>query len=202
MRYVKVIAWDSSERGAVDAVHFQFYADAVVYREETIRDTGTDSLPLRKFAQAFLKLGWHKTNEAERYLHILADNRTGDGTPESVWMYFREGAITVYKAVARDLDNDGILELILSSDVNNDGRADRKDRGLVRLLAKEFLKFGWNDRSHAPAWECLKGRSASSDAKRHGCIPLRHVETVIPALCPPTPLPAPGVPPGSTVHEN
>lgn len=143
MRYVNVIAWDSSERGAVDTVHFQFYADAVVYREETIRDAGTDLPALRTFAQAFLKLDWHKTDEAERYLHILADNLTGDGRPEAVWMYFREGAITVYKAVARDLDNDGTLELILSSDVNNDGRADRKDRGLVRLLAKEFLKFGW-----------------------------------------------------------
>lgn len=141
MRYVKVIAWDGTGRGTVDTVHFQFYADAVVYREETVRDTGTDLLPLRKFAQAYLKLGWHKTGEDERYLDILADNFTGDGTPEAVWLYFREGAITAYKAVARDLDNDGTLELILSSDVNNDGRADRKDRGLVRLLAKEFLKF-------------------------------------------------------------
>ncbi len=143
MRYVKVIAWDSTEKGVVDTVHFQFYAGAVVYREETIRDAGADPLPLRKFAQAYLKLGWHKTDEAERYLDIFADNFTGDGTPEAVWMYFREEAITAYKAVARDLDNDGTLELILSSDVNNDGRADRKDRSLVRLLAKEFLKFGW-----------------------------------------------------------
>lgn len=48
-----------------------------------------------------------------------------------------------YKAAAQDLDNDGGLELILASDVDNDGRSNRTDRSRVTALVKQFLKLGW-----------------------------------------------------------
>lgn len=73
-------------------------------------------------------------------MRIFSQHSSSDGTQQTVRLHFHEGAVIAYKAAAHDLDNDGVFELILSSDVDNDGRANRTDRSRVSSLVREFLK--------------------------------------------------------------
>ncbi|KAA0978245.1 hypothetical protein [Pseudomonas sp. ANT_H12B] len=139
MRYLKVIAQDRSGKGSADTVHFQFYEDDRLQREATDADR-----QLRSLGKTYLKCVWFNEGEGEvRHLRIFSQNPSADGTSETVRLHFHEGQKIAYKAAAHDLDNDGGLEVILSSDVDNDGRADRTDRNRVAALAKQFLKLGW-----------------------------------------------------------
>jgi hypothetical protein len=140
MRYLKVIAQDRSGKGTADTVHFQFYEDEQLQREAT----DADRQQLRSLGKTYLKCAWFNEGEGEeRHLRIFSQNPSADGTPETVRLHFHEGQTIAYKAAAHDLDNDGGLEVILSSDVDNDGHADRTDRSRVTALVKRFLKLGW-----------------------------------------------------------
>ncbi|EUB73272.1 hypothetical protein PMI27_003015 [Pseudomonas sp. GM41(2012)] len=139
MRYLKVIAQDRSGKGTADTVHFQFYEDEQLQREAT----DADRQQLRSLGKTYLKCAWFNEGEGEeRHLRIFSQNPSADGTPETVRLHFHEGQKIAYKAAAHDLDNDGGLEVILSSDVDNDGRADRTDRRRVASMVEEFLKLG------------------------------------------------------------
>ncbi|MHC8369086.1 hypothetical protein ACYZT9_25290 [Pseudomonas sp. ZT5P21] len=138
MRYLKVIAQDRSGKGVADALHFEFYEDDQLQRKAT----NADLKRLKSFSTNYLKCAWFNRGEGEeRHLRIFSQNPSADGSPETVRLHFHEGPVIAYKAAARDLDNDGEFELILSSDVDNDGRADRTDRSRVRSLVREFLKI-------------------------------------------------------------
>jgi hypothetical protein len=139
MRYLKVIAQDRSGKGTADTVHFEFYENDRLQRETT----DADRQRLQFFGKTYLKCAWFNEGEGEeRHLRIFSQNPSADGTPETVRLHFHEGQTIAYKAAAHDLDNDGGLEVILSSDVDNDGRADRTDRRRVASMAGEFLKLG------------------------------------------------------------
>ncbi|KOY04210.1 hypothetical protein [Pseudomonas nunensis] len=139
-RYLKVIAQDSTGQGHADTVLYRFIENEHLQREAT----ATELRRLKVFGKTYLKCAWFNAGEGEeRYLRIFSQNLSGDGTPEIVHLHFREGPVIVYKAAAQDLDNDGGLELILASDVDNDGRSDRTDRSRVTALVKQFLKVGW-----------------------------------------------------------
>ncbi|MHC8356900.1 hypothetical protein ACYZTL_17155 [Pseudomonas sp. LB3P81] len=139
MRYLKVIAQDRSGKGVADTLDFEFYEDDRLQRKAT----EADRQRLKSFSNTYLKCGWYNSGEGEeRHLRIFSQNPSADGTPETVRLHFHEGPVIAYKAAARDLDNDGVFELILSSDVDNDGHANRTDRSRVAALAREFLKIG------------------------------------------------------------
>lgn len=138
MRCLKVIAQDRSGQGAADTVHFEFYEDDQLQRKAT----EADRQRLKSFSKTYLKCAWYNSGEGEdRHLRIFSQNPSADGTPETVRLHFHDGPVIAYKAAAHDLDNDGGLEVILSSDVDNDGRADRTDRNRVRSLVQSFLKI-------------------------------------------------------------
>lgn len=140
MRYLKVIAQDRSGQGLVDTLQFEFYEEDRLQRKAT----AAERLRLKSLGNTYLKCAWFNLGEGEeRHLRIFSLNPSADGTPESVRLHFHEGPVIAYKAAAHDLEGDGGLEVILSSDVDNDGRADRTDRNRVRALAKQFLKLGW-----------------------------------------------------------
>ena len=140
MRYLNVIAQDRRGEGKADTLLYRFYEDDQLQREATEADLRR----LKVFGKTFLKCAWFNVGDGEaRYLRIFSQNLSGDGTPEIVHLHFREGPVIAYKAAAQDLDNDGGLELILASDVDNDGHADRTDRSRVTALVKQFLKVGW-----------------------------------------------------------
>lgn len=137
---MKVIAQDPSGQGAADTVHFEFYEDDQLQRKAT----AAERQRLKSFSKTYLKCAWYNSGDGEtRHLRIFSLNSSADGTPESVRLHFHDGAVISYKAAVHDLDNDGGLEVILSSDVDNDGRADRTDRRRVTTLVKQFLKVGW-----------------------------------------------------------
>ena len=138
MHYLKVIAQDRSGKGSADTVHFQFYEDEQLQREAT----SADRQRLKSFGKSYLKCAWFNEGEGEdRHLRIFSQNPSADVSPETVRLHFHEGPVIAYKAAVRDLDNDGVFELILASDVDNDGRANRTDRRRVLSLAREFLKI-------------------------------------------------------------
>jgi hypothetical protein len=140
MRYLKVIAQDRSGQGVADTLQFEFYEDDRLQRKAT----EADRQRLNAFGNTYLKCAWFNGGDGEeRHLRIFSQNPSADGTPETVRLHFHEGPVIAYKAAARDLDNDGVFELILSTDVDNDGRANRTDRSRVAALAKQFLKVGW-----------------------------------------------------------
>lgn len=140
MRYLKVVAQDRSGQGVADTLQFEFYENDRLQRKAT----EADRQRLNAFGNTYLKCAWFNGGDGEeRHLRIFSQNPSADGTPETVRLHFHEGPVIAYKAAARDLDNDGIFELILSTDVDNDGRANRTDRSRVVALAKQFLKLGW-----------------------------------------------------------
>lgn len=139
MRYLKVIAQDRSGQGVADTLQFEFHEEDRLQRKAT----AAERLRLKSFGNTYLKCTWFNSGEEEaRHLRIFSLNPSADCTPESVRLHFHEGPVIAYKAAAHDLDDDGGLELILSSDVDNDGRADRTDRRRVTALVREFLKVG------------------------------------------------------------
>ena len=139
MRYLKVIAQDRSGQGVADTLQFEFHEEDRLQRKAT----EADRQRLKAFGNTYLKCAWFNSGEGEeRHLRIFSQNPSADGSPETVRLHFHEGQVIAYKAAARDLDNDGVFELILSSDVDNDGRADRTDRRRVTALVREFLKVG------------------------------------------------------------
>ena len=140
MRYLKVIAQDQSANGQPDTLHFRSYEAEQLQREAT----QADLLGLKRLGTTYLKCAWYNAGEGEaRHLRIFSPNPCADGTPKTVLLHFREGEKIAYKAAVHDLDNDGAYEVVLSSDVDNDGRADRTDRRRVSSLVREFLKSGW-----------------------------------------------------------
>jgi hypothetical protein len=139
MRYMKVIAQDRSGKGVADTLHFEFHEEDRLLRKATAEDR----LRLKSFGNTYLKCAWFNRGEEQaRHLRIFSQNPSADGSPETVRLHFHEGPEIVYKAAAHDVDGDGGLEVILSSDVDNDGRADRTDRRRVTALVREFLKIG------------------------------------------------------------
>ncbi|MGF6205204.1 MULTISPECIES: hypothetical protein [Pseudomonas] len=140
VRYLKVIARDSTGQGHADTVLYQFFEHDQLQRVAT----NADLRRLKTLGKTYLKCAWFNTDESEeRHLRIFSQNPSADGTPEQVRLHFHEGPLIAYKAAAQDLDNDGELELIWSSDVDNDGRSNRTDRSRVTALVKQFLKLGW-----------------------------------------------------------
>jgi len=141
MRYLKVIAQDRSGQGVADTLQFRFYEDDHLLREATAAELKR----LKVFGTTYLKCAWFNAGESEeRHLRIFSLNPSADGTPEQVRLHFHQGPVIACKAAAHDQDNDGGLEVILSSDVDNDGRANRTDRRRVAMLVKQFLKVGWS----------------------------------------------------------
>ncbi|RON56564.1 hypothetical protein [Pseudomonas frederiksbergensis] len=140
MRYLKVIAQDRGGRGEADTLRYLFYEDDRLLHEAM----AADLRQLKVFGKTYLKCAWFNAGQGEeRHLRIFSLNPSADGTPESVRLHFHEGEVIAYKAAAHDLDNDGGLEVILSSDVDNDGRSNRTDRSRVTALVKQFLKVDW-----------------------------------------------------------
>lgn len=140
MRYLKVIAQDRSAEGVADTLRFQLFED-----EQWLREATDDEIQrLRTFGITYLKCRWFNAGEGEeRHLRMFALNPSGDGTPESVRLHFHEGPIIAYKAAVHDLDNDGTFEIVLVSDIDNDGHANRTDRTRLNTLVREFLKIEW-----------------------------------------------------------
>jgi hypothetical protein len=139
MHYLKVIAQGRNGKGVADTVHFEFYEDERLQRKAT----SAERLRLKSFSRTYLKCAWFNDGEGEeRHLRIFSQHSSSDGTPKTVRLHFHEGLVIAYKAAAHDLDNDGVFKLILSSDVDNDGRANRTDRSRVWSLVREFLKVG------------------------------------------------------------
>lgn len=140
MRYLQVIAQDRWGTGAGNTVQLRFHEGERGLREPTERE----HVQLRSFVRTYLKCAWFNEGEGQaRHLRIFALNPRGDGTPESVRLHFHQGETIAYKAAVHDLDNDGGFEVVLCSDVDNDGRANRTDRSRVTALVKQFLKLGW-----------------------------------------------------------
>lgn len=140
MRFLKVIAQDRKNSGAGDYVQLQFHDNEQEWREATAREVAR----LRSFTRTYLKCAWFNAADGQtRHMRIFALNPGNDGTPESVRLHFNEGDTIVYKAVVHDLDNDGSFEIVLCSDVDNDGHSNRTDRSRVTALVKQFLKVGW-----------------------------------------------------------
>ncbi|WP_367255075.1 hypothetical protein [Pseudomonas sp. stari2] len=140
MRFLKVIARDRSSSGAGHSVQMRFHDSEQDWREASVREVAQ----LRSFSSTYLKCAWfNAADDDARHLRIFALNPGGDGTPESVRLHFHEGETIAYKAAVHDLDNDGSFEVVLCSDVDNDGRANRTDRSRVTALVKQFLKVGW-----------------------------------------------------------
>jgi len=140
MRYLKVIAQDRSGHQAADTLQFLFFDGDQLLGEATLADRQR----LRVLGKTYLKCAWSNVGSSDaRHLRIFAENPSANGSSELVRLHFHDGPQIAYKAAARDLDNDGELELILSSDVDNDGHANRTDRARVRTMAKEFLRLGW-----------------------------------------------------------
>jgi len=140
MRYLKVIAQDQNADGQPDTLHLRFYEDEQLQREATQADLHR----LKRLGSTYLKCAWYNAGDDEaRHLRIFAQNPSADGTPETVRLHFHDGAQIAYKAAVHDLDNDGAFEVVLSTDVDNDGRADRTDRSRISALVREFLKSGW-----------------------------------------------------------
>ena len=138
MRYLKVIAQDRSGQGVPDSVHFEFYQDGRLQRQATPAEV----TQLKSFSKTYVKCAWFNSGaDIDRHLRIFSLNPSADGTPESVRLHFHDGLNISYKAAVHDLDNDGSFEVTLSSDVDNDGRANRTDRSRVVALAKQFLKL-------------------------------------------------------------
>ncbi|BCX71064.1 MULTISPECIES: hypothetical protein [Pseudomonas] len=140
MRYLKVIAQDRSGGGVADTLQFQFFEG-----EQLLREATDDEIRrLRTFGSTYLKCRWFNAGEGEeRHLRMFSLNPSGDGTPESVRLHFHEGPIIAYKAAVHDLDNDGTFEIVLVSDIDNDGHANRTDRTRLNTLVREFLKLEW-----------------------------------------------------------
>lgn len=140
MRYLKIIAQDRSGQGPPDTLHVHFYEDEQLQREATQADLHR----LKRLGTTYLKCAWYNAGESEaRHLRIFSQNPSADGTPETVRLHFHDGAQIAYKAAVHDLDNDGVYEVVLSTDVDNDGRGDRTDRSRVSALVREFLRVGW-----------------------------------------------------------
>jgi len=140
MRFLKVIARDRYGSGAGDTVQLRFHDSEQDWREASAREVAQ----LRSFSRTYLKCAWfNAADEDTRHLRIFALNPGRDGTPESVRLHFHQGETIAYKAAVHDLDNDGGFEVVLCSDVDNDGRANRTDRSRVTALVKPFLKLGW-----------------------------------------------------------
>ncbi|PKH39234.1 hypothetical protein BI292_23775 [Pseudomonas sp. 43NM1] len=140
MRYLKVVAQDRSAQGVGDFLLFRFYEDDRLLREAT----AAELLRLKVLGKTYLKCAWFNIGEGEeRHLRIFSQNPSGDGTAETVRLHFHDGAQIAYKAAAHDQDNDGRLEVILSSDVDNDGHSNRTDRSRVTALVKQYLKINW-----------------------------------------------------------
>ncbi|WP_439820261.1 hypothetical protein ACSPX5_22070 [Pseudomonas sp. HLG18] len=140
MRFLKVIARDRSGSGAGDSVQLRFHDSEQDWREASAREVAQ----LRSFTSTYLKCAWfNAADEDSRHLRIFVLNPGSDGTPESVRLHFHQGETIAYKAAVHDLDNDGRFEVVLCSDVDNDGRANRTDRSRVTALVKQFLKLGW-----------------------------------------------------------
>jgi hypothetical protein len=140
MRFLKVVAQDRSENGAADTLRFHFFED-----EQWLRDATDDEvLRLKTFGAHYFKCRWFNDGEGEeRHLRLFTLNPTADGTPDSVHLHFHEGPNVAYKAAVHDLDNDDAFEIVLCSDVDNDGRANRTDRTRVNALVREYLKLDW-----------------------------------------------------------
>lgn len=131
MRYLKVIAQDRSGTGVANTLRFQFHEDEQLSRKAT----EAERQQLTSFSKTYLKCAWFNDGEGEaRHLRIFLQN------PRTVRLHFHEGSTIAYKAAAHDLNSDGVFDVILSSDVDNDGRADRTDRNRVKSLVREFLK--------------------------------------------------------------
>ncbi|VVQ15949.1 hypothetical protein PS918_05932 [Pseudomonas fluorescens] len=140
MRFLKVIAQDRSGEGVAETLRFQFFEDDQWLREATDAEIRL----LRTFGTTYLRCAWFNEGEGEeRHLRIFSLNPSGDGTPESVRLHFHQGPIIAYKAAVHDLDNDGTFEVVLVSDIDNDGHANRTDRTRLNTLVREFLKLGW-----------------------------------------------------------
>jgi len=141
MRYLKVVAQDLNGRGTADTLHFSFHDGERLGRDATVAELKR----LRVFGNTYLKCAWYNLGDGNvRHLRVFSGNASGDGTPEIVHLHFHDGTQIAYKAAMQDLDNDGELELILCSDVDNDGHANRTDRNRVKALVREFLKLGWS----------------------------------------------------------
>ncbi|MHC8353526.1 hypothetical protein ACYZT7_30555 [Pseudomonas sp. RT4P38] len=135
-----MIAQEPIGQGQAGIVRYRFFESDHLQREATDAELRW----LKNFGKTYLKCAWFSEGQGEeRHLRIFSENPNGDDTPETVRLHFHEGLTIAYKAAARDLDNDGDFELILSSDVDNDGRSDRTDRRRVASLVREFLKVGW-----------------------------------------------------------
>jgi hypothetical protein len=140
VRYLKVIAQDSTGQGQADTVRYRFFENGHLQREATEADLQR----LKVFGQTYLKCAWFNAGDGEeRHLRVFSQNPSADGTAETVRLHFHDGTLIAYKAAVHDLDNDSEMEVVLSSDVDNDGRSDRTDRSRVAALAKQFLKIGW-----------------------------------------------------------
>ncbi|WP_192562747.1 hypothetical protein [Pseudomonas gozinkensis] len=140
MRFLKVIAQDRQGSGAADSIELRFHDSELDWREASAREVAL----LRSFSSTYLKCAWfNAADEDTRHLRMFALNPGSDGTPESVRLHFHEGETIAYKAAVHDLDNDGGFEVVLCSDVDNDGRTNRTDRSRVTTLVKQFLKLGW-----------------------------------------------------------
>lgn len=140
MRFFKVFAQDRIGKGAADTLRYQFFED-----EQWLRDATDDEvLRLKAFGSHYLKCNWFNDGAGEdRHLRMFSLNPSGDGAPESVRLHFHDGPNLVYKAAVHDQDNDNAFEIVLCSDVNNDGRANRTDRTRVKALVREFIRLGW-----------------------------------------------------------
>lgn len=176
MRYLKATAQDRSGNGRADTVLLHFYerptygADELIHEAVAldmnadgvvdfqfpgaIRPSGCahaiDTLQLKTFANAFLKLNWFNRGESlQRVLVVLVAHYNKKGPPNAVELGFFDRcsptrtSTATYLAADYDGDGDGVLESFTNSDVDKNGVADKADKELLRTLCNSFLAFEW-----------------------------------------------------------
>lgn len=138
----RAFALDLNADGWVD---FQ-RGDANNDGEENLKDRRL----LRLFANSMLKLNWFNTGElSERYVKIFSEGFSREGSPDTVHLHFHQGEgepadRALYRAAsAYDIDGDGIMDIILNNDVDNDGDQDAVDERRIALLSAAYLRFAW-----------------------------------------------------------
>lgn len=171
MRFLKVTAQDRSGNGKADVVHLHFHDGLDLVHEAVAIDLSADGLMdfvfscnaseadkhdfkdrslLKSFSESFLKLNWFNTGDRwEREVHIQARDYHKDGSPNSVTVQFNEDdgspatPVLIRRAAAYDGDNDGSFDSFTNSDVDNDGKANKADKELLRSIANTFVPLRW-----------------------------------------------------------
>lgn len=83
-----------------------------------------------------------------RYLKATAQDRSGNGKPDTVMLHFyqrHDGSPDElrHEALAVDMSADGVTDVLCAGDINGDGKCNLRDKQLLKAFANTFLKLNW-----------------------------------------------------------